>query len=92
MSDGPSDTRRILRRMSEGDLGRLPRLEAMAERLSRNVERLAGSIIYAALVVSGALLSLAPNGGGGRHFVSSIMTTIGIIGMLVTIIGAARRN
>ena len=40
----------------------------------------------------GALLSLAPNGGGGRHFVSSIMTTIGIIGMLVTIIGAARRN
>jgi len=92
MSDGPSDTRRILRRMSEGDLGRLPRLEAMAERLSRNVERLAGSIIYAALVVSGALLSLAPNGGGGRHFVSSIMTTIGIIGMLVTIIGAARRS
>lgn len=92
MRDGPSDTRRILRRMSEGDLGRLPGLEAMAGRLSRNVERLAGSIIYAALVVSGALLSLAPNGGGGRHLASFIMTSIGVIGMLVTIVGAARRR
>jgi ubiquinone biosynthesis protein len=92
MRDGPSDTRRILRRMSEGDLGRLPRLEAMAERLSRNVERLAGSIIYAALVVSGALLSLAPNGGGGRHLASFVMTSIGVIGMLVTILGATRRS
>lgn len=92
MRDGPSDTRRILRRMSEGDLGRLPRLEAMAERLSRNVERLAGSIIYAALVVSDALLSLAPNGGGGRHLASFVMTSIGGIGMLVTILGATRRS
>lgn len=92
MRDGPSDTRRILRRMSEGDLGRLPRLEAMAERLSRNVERLAGSIIYAALVVSDALLSLAPNGGGGRHLASFVMTSIGVIGMLVTILGATRRS
>ncbi len=89
LSDGPSDTRRILHRISEGDLGRLPRLEALAERLSRNVERLAGSIIYAALVVSGALLSLTPY--GGKHIVASIMTTIGVIGMVVTVVGTSRR-
>ena len=89
LSDGPSDTRRILHRISEGDLGRLPRLEALAERLSRNVERLAGSIIYAALVVSGALLSLTPY--GGKHIVASIMTTIGVIGMVITIVGTSRR-
>lgn len=52
-------------------------------------ERLAGSIIYAALVVSGALLSLTPY--GGKHIVASIMTTIGVIGMVVTVVGTSRR-
>ncbi|WP_417067810.1 hypothetical protein [Niveibacterium terrae] len=55
MGDEPNDLRRILHRVSEGDLGRLPALEALGERLSRNVEQLAGAIIYATLVVCGAL-------------------------------------
>lgn len=90
LSDGPSDTRRILHRLSEGDLGRLPRLEAMAERLARNVGRLAGSIMYAALVVSGALLILTPH--GGKHVVGSIMISIGIAGMLMATLRASRRG
>ena len=89
-SDGPADLRRILHRVSEGDLGRLPRLEAVGERLGKHVERMALAIIYAALVVSGALLILEPH--GGKHFVGEVMTTGGIIGMIVTIIGVYRRR
>ena len=89
-SDGPADLRRILHRVSEGDLGRLPRLEAVGERLGKHVERMALAIIYAALVVSGALLILEPH--GGKHFVGDIMITGGIIGMIVTIIGVYRRR
>ncbi|WP_417069702.1 ABC1 kinase family protein [Niveibacterium terrae] len=92
IGDGPNDLRRILHRVSEGDLGRLPRLEALAERLISNVEQLAGAIIYAALVVSGALLILTPHEHSGKHIVGSIMITLGIIGMLATVFGRARRR
>ena len=88
--DGPADLRRILRRMAEGDLGRLPRLEAVGERLGQHVERMALAIIYATLVVSGALLALEPH--GGKHIVGAFMITSGIIGMIATIIGVYRRR
>jgi ubiquinone biosynthesis protein len=92
MGDGPNDLRRILHRVSEGDLGRLPGLEALGERLSRNVEQLAGAIIYAVLVVSGALLILTPHEHSGKHIVGSIMITLGIFGMLATVMGRSRQR
>lgn len=89
--DAPGDTRRVLRRFAEGDLGRLPGLEALGARASRNLERLARAIAYAALVISGSLLLLTPM-GGWHHWLGEAMVFSGIVGMLVTGIGAVRRD
>jgi ubiquinone biosynthesis protein len=89
--DAPADTRRILRRIAEGNLGRLPVLEAMGERLSRNLERLAGAIAYAALVISGSMLLLTTS-GDWHHSLGEILIVVGIVGMLITGIGAMRRG
>jgi len=88
--DAPGDTRRVLRRIAEGNLGRLPGLEALGGRLSRNLERLTGSIAFAALVIGGSMLLLSPM-GGWHHFIGEAMITSGIAGMLVTGLGALRR-
>ena len=89
--DAPGDTRRVLRRFAEGDLGRLPGLEALGVRASRNIERLAWVIAFAALVISGSLLLLTPM-GGWHHLLGEAMIISGIVGMLVTGIGAMRRD
>lgn len=61
LNDAPGDTRRILRRFAEGNLGRLqsPGIEALGGRISRNLERLTGAIAAAALVIGGAMLLIA---------------------------------
>ncbi len=89
--DAPGDTRRVLRRFAEGDLGRLPGLEALGARASRNLERLARAIAYAALVISGSLLLLTPM-GGWHHWLGEAMVISGIAGMLAIGIGAMRRD
>jgi ubiquinone biosynthesis protein len=91
IKDGPGDTRRILRRIAEGNLGRLPSLEALAGRLSRNIGRLAAAIAYAALVIGGAMLLMTPMGDWHDIF-GKIMLIGGIVGMLITGIGALRRD
>jgi ubiquinone biosynthesis protein len=91
IKDGPGDTRRILRRIAEGNLGRLPSLEALAGRLSRNIGRLAAAIAYAALVIGGAMLLMTPMGDWHDIF-GKIMLVSGIVGMLITGIGALRRD
>ena len=89
--DAPGDTRRILRRLADGNLGRLPRLEAMGDRLGRNLERLAGAIAFAALVISGSMLFLTPP-GDWHHLLGEVMIASGIVGMIITGIGALRRG
>jgi ubiquinone biosynthesis protein len=91
ISDAPNDTRRVLRRFAEGDLGRLPGLEALGARFSRNLERLASAIAFAALVVGGSMLLLTPM-GGWHHIFGETMIICGIAGMLVAGIGAMRRD
>jgi hypothetical protein len=44
---------KVLRRFTEGDLDRRPRLEAEGRRFSRNLERITGSIAFVALVNAG---------------------------------------
>jgi ubiquinone biosynthesis protein len=79
--------------MAEGDLGRVqsPALEALGDRISRNLGRLAGAIGLAALVVGGSLLLFAQM-GGWHHRLGEIMVVSGILGMLIIRIGAWLRD
>ena len=89
--DAPGDTRRVLRRFAEGDLGRLPSLEALGARFSRNLERLASAVTCAALVIGGTMLMLTPL-GGWHHILGEIMIIVGIVCMVIAAIGAWRRD
>jgi len=89
--DAPGDTRRVLRRFAEGDLGRLPGLEALGARFSRNLERLASAIAFAALVIGGSLLLLTPM-GGWHHILGEMMIISGIAGITISAVGAMRRD
>ena len=91
LSDAPGDTRRVLRRIAEGNLGRLPGLEALGGRFSRNLGRLTNTIAFAALVIGGSMLLLTPM-GGWHHILGETMIISGIVGMLITSIHALRRD
>jgi len=91
MMDAPGDTRRILRRIAEGNLGRLPGLEAVARRFSRNLERLTSAIAFAALVIGGSMLLLTPM-GGWHHILGETMIVGGIVGIIISRIRALRRD
>ena len=91
MSDAPGDTRRVLRRIADGDLGRLPGLEVLGGRVSRNLERLASAISFAALVVGGSMLLLTPM-GGWHHVLGEVMIVSGVIGMAIAAVRAMRRD
>ena len=84
ISDAPGDIRRILRRISEGDLGRVqaPALEALTNRVTRNLKQLALAIAFAALVVSGTMLLFSPM-GGWHHLLGVTMIIGGIFGILI---------
>jgi ubiquinone biosynthesis protein len=91
--DAPGDTRRILRRVGEGNLGRVqaPVLEALGDRITRDLERLAGAIASGALVIGGSMLLFARL-AGWHHLLGLVMVISGFLGMLVTRIGAWRRE
>ena len=91
ISDAPGDSRRILRRIAEGNLGRLPGLEALGRRFSRNLERLAGAIAFTALVIGGSMLLMTP-AGHSHDILGEIMLFSGLVGMLITGVGALRRD
>ncbi len=91
INDAPSDTRRILRRIAEGNLGRLPGLEAVGRRFSRNLERLTSAIAFAALVIGGSMLLLTPM-GGWHHILGETMIVGGIVGIIISRIRALRRD
>ncbi len=94
MGDAPEDTRRILRRVAEGNLGRLqaPAVEALGGRISRNLERLTGAIASAGLVIGGAMMILAAPEGAWHHFFGEAMVIAGILGTLLVCMGLLRRD
>lgn len=94
ISESPGDTRRVLRRFAEGDLGRLqaPAVEALGGRISRNLERLTGGIVSAALVIGGAMLVAAPLDSGWHHDTGQVMIIAGIIGTLIVSLGILKRD
>ena len=91
--DAPGDTRRVLRRIAEGNLGRVqaPALEALGGRVSRGLQWLSGAIASAALVVGGSLLLLTPM-GGWHHTLGETMIISGMAGMFITSVGAFLRG
>jgi ubiquinone biosynthesis protein len=84
LGDAPGDTRRILRRVAEGNLGRVqaPALEALATRFSLNLALLTSAIAFAALVIGGSMLLITPM-AGWHHTLGEIMIIGGIVGMLI---------
>ena len=94
MSDAPGDTRRVLRRIADGNLGRFqaPAVEALGGRISRNLERLTAAIASAALVVGGAMLVLAPQDAGWHHNVGQVMVVAGICGTILVWVGVFRHD
>jgi ubiquinone biosynthesis protein len=93
ISDAPGDTRRALRRIADGDLGRIrtPAMEALGGRVSRNLERLTGAIVSAALVLGGALLVITPL-EGWHHYLGEALVYTGIVGTIMVSVGALRRD
>ncbi len=93
ISGAPGDTRRILRRIAEGNLGQVqaPAVEALGEHLIRNLERLAGAIASGALAVGGSMLLMTPM-GGWHDALGLIMVVSGIFGMFSIRIGAWLRE
>lgn len=83
ISEAPSDTRRILQRFAEGNLGRLPGLEAIGRRFNRNLEWLTGAIVFVALVIAGSMLLLTPM-GGRHHVLGETMVISGIAGIVIS--------
>lgn len=91
INEAPGDTRRVLRRIADGNLGRVqaPALEALGERVSRNLERLTDTLAVAALIIGGSLLLIARM-DGWLHLLGEFMVTSGFVGMLIVGIGALR--
>lgn len=86
--DGPGDMRRVLRRIAEGDLGRLqaPVLEVLGTRLSRNLDHLTVAMASGAMLVGGSLL-LGSQFGGWHHILGEAMVALGLLSMLFSRIG-----
>jgi ubiquinone biosynthesis protein len=93
VSDAPGDTRRVLRRIADGNLGRFqaPAVEALGGRISRNLERLTNAIATSGLVIGGAMLVIAPL-GGWHHILGETMVIAGIAGMVLVGFGVLRRD
>ena len=89
LATAPGDLRRLLRRMADGDLGRVhtPGLERLGARLARGLERLAGAVASAGLLVAG---SMVMDGGGWRRFLGQALLASGILGSVVIAAGAWR--
>lgn len=95
LNDAPGDTRRILRRLAEGNIGRLqaPAIEDLGGRATRYLGRLPGAIISSALMVAGSLLVIAPRDiGDWHHYSGEAMVSAGILSTIIISIKALRRN
>jgi len=93
LGDAPSDLRRMLRRMAEGDLGRMqsPGIEALGGRVSRNLERLTLGIASAGLVIGGSMLAMSPL-KGWQHLLGVAMVIPGMLITLIVCLGALGRD
>lgn len=89
LREAPEDARRTLHRVAEGELGRVrvPGLEAISTRASRDLERLTGAVASAALLVGGALLATV---AGWHRVAGDVLIVVGLLGTISVAIGALR--
>ena len=89
LEQGPADLRRTLRRIADGELGRVhaPEVEETGRRVTRGIERLTGATASAALLVAGSLLVVA--GEWHRAFGDALLLA-GVAGSVAVAIGALR--
>lgn len=89
LATAPDDLRRLLRRAADGELGRVstPGLERLGVRLSRGLERLAGAVASAGLVVAGSMVF---DGSGWRRLLGQALLAVGILGCITVALGAWR--
>lgn len=87
--EAPADLRRALRRVGDGELGRVqaPGVEVVGRRATRGIERLTGGVISASFLVAGAILVTV---GEWHRFVGDLLLAIGVLGSLATSLGALR--
>ncbi len=92
--DAPSDTRRILRRVAEGNIGRMqvPAVEALGGSISRNLKRLTDAIAAAALLIGGSMLVNAQHDTSWLHYLGKAMIGAGVVATLLVGIAALRRD
>ena len=92
--DAPGDTLRVLRRIAEGNLGRLqaPAVEALGGRISRNLKRLTGAIVAWALINGGSTLVNAPRDDSWHHYYGEAMIAAGVFGTLVVSLSLLHRD
>jgi ubiquinone biosynthesis protein len=94
INDAPGDTRRALRRIGAGNLGRLqlPALEELGGGINRNLKRLTDAIAAAALLVGGSMLVSAPPGDGWHHYFGEALVGAGVVATVLVGIAALRRD
>ena len=87
----PSDLRRSLRRIADGELGRIraPGVEETGRRVTRGVERLTGAVASAAFLIAGSLLVVA---GGWHRPLGDVLLAAGILGSAAVALGAVRAH
>jgi ubiquinone biosynthesis protein len=92
MVEAPGDTRRALKRIAEGNLGRMqaPAVEALGGRVSRNLKRLTDAIAAAALLIGGSMLVNAPRDPGWHHYFGEAMVGVGVFCTFLVGIAALR--
>ena len=93
INDAPGDTRRILRRFADGNLGRLqaPAVEALGGRVSRNLERLTGAIASAGLIIGGSTMISGPS-VEWHHLFGEALVIAGVVGTAIISLGTFRRD
>ena len=94
ITDAPGDTRRALRRLAEGNMGRLqsPAIEALGGRINRNIKRLTDAIAAAALLIGGVMLVNAPRDSGWHHFVGELLVAAGVFSIIFVGIAVLRKD
>jgi ubiquinone biosynthesis protein len=94
ISDAPSDTRRLLRRIAEGNLGRvqLPAVEALGGGINRNLKRLTDAIAAAALLIGGSMLASAQPDTSWHHYFGEALVMAGVIATVLVGIAALRSD